>query len=221
MKLEVEHLRRAVRYNPETGELLRAPHWKPMSLTAKSERDAVVEIGGKRYAARRVVWAIMTGEWPDSKPHTIRLQNGDPFDLRWENLYTIPDGHRQCSACGGILPEGEFRRVKRGRCRNVRSGHCKKCKDQIRKSRDYHHTANVKRYGITTDDYTRMFEEQDGACAICKRPPTDKRLAIDHCHTTGKVRGLLCGPCNVSLGQFGDNPRTLLEAAKYLLKHQP
>lgn len=39
MKLEVEHLRRAVRYNPETGELLRAPHWKPMSLTAKSGRE--------------------------------------------------------------------------------------------------------------------------------------------------------------------------------------
>lgn len=218
MKLEVEHLRRAVRYNPETGELLRAPHWKPMSLTAKSGRDAVVEIGGKRYAARRVVWAIMTGDWPDSKPHTIRLRNGDPFDLRWGNLYTIPDGYHHCADCDGILPESEFFRYS-GKKKRL-SGFCRECMDYRRRSRDYHHKANVKRYGITTDDYARMFEGQDGACAICKRPPTDKRLAIDHCHTTGKVRGLLCGPCNVSLGQFGDNPRTLLEAAKYLLKHQ-
>lgn len=218
MKLEVGHLRRAIQYNPETGELLRAPHWKPVSLTAKSKRDAVVEIGGARYAARRVVWAIMTGEWPDSKPHTIRLRNGDPFDLRWENLYTLPEGHHQCSACGGIMPEEEFQ-VVAGKKPRI-AGHCRTCKDQIRKSRDYHHTTKVKRYGITTDDYTRMFEAQGGGCAICKRPPTDRRLAIDHCHTTGKVRGLLCGPCNVSLGQFGDNPRTLLEAAKYLLKHQ-
>lgn len=218
MKLEVEHLRRAIRYNPETGELLRAPHWKSMSLTAKSGRDAVVEIGGKRYAARRVIWAIMTGEWPDSKPHTIRTRNGDPFDLRWENLYIIPDGHHQCSDCGGILPASEFQRVE-GKKPRV-AGHCHECKDYRARSQDYAHKTKVKRYGITTDDYTRMFGEQDGGCAICKRPPMDKRLAIDHCHTTGKVRGLLCGPCNVSLGAFKDDPRVLLEAAKYLLKHR-
>ena len=221
MKLGVEHLRRAIRYNPETGELLRAPHWKPMALTAKGGENAVVEIGGIRYAARRVVWAIMTGEWPDFKPHTIRLRNGDPFDLRWNNLYMIPAGYHLCSGCDMILPVGEFSctTTKRGNMRY--SGHCKSCYSNMRITRQYHHKATAKRYGITVDDYNQMLAEQNGACAICKCPPTTKRLAIDHCHTTGKVRGLLCGPCNVSLGQFRDDPRVLLEAAKYLLKHQP
>lgn len=219
MKLDIEHLRRAIRYNPETGELLRAPHWKAVSLTTKDQKTAIVEVGGKKYAARRVVWAFMTGEWPDSKPHTIRVKNGNAFDLRWENLYTIPADHHLCSDCGGILHTSEF---VVDQSRNSRlPGHCLMCKGRRAKDKDYGHTSTVKRYGMTTDDYARMLDAQGGGCAICANPPRDRRLAIDHCHTTGKVRGLLCGPCNVSLGQFGDSPRTLLEAAKYLLKHQP
>lgn len=219
MKLEVEHLRRAIRYNPETGELLRAPHWKPMSLTAKGGADAVVEIGGKRYAARRVVWAIMTGEWPDSKPHTIRMHNGDRFDLRWNNLYMVPDGYHICSECEMILPTSEFSRSS-GKNGSIRySGFCRNCANSRAKVRDYGHTHKVKKFGITIEIYDQMLADQNGGCAICKRPPTAKRLAIDHCRTSGKVRGLLCGPCNVSLGQFGDDPRRLLEAAKYLMKN--
>jgi len=192
-----------------------------MALTAKGGADAVVEIGGKRYAARRVVWAIMTGEWPDSKPHIIRMRNGDRFDLRWSNLYMIPTGYHLCSDCDMILPVGEFNytTTKRG---NIRySGYCKSCHNSRRITQQYHHKTNVKKYGITVDDYDRMLTEQNGGCAICKRPPTNKRLAIDHCHTSGKVRGLLCGPCNVSLGAFNDDPRVLLEAAKYLIKNAP
>lgn len=65
-------------------------------------------------------------------------------------------------------------------------------------------------FQITPDDYYRMFEEQDGLCGICHKPPTDKRLAVDHDRRccTGKrscgecVRGLLCGSCNPKLGFY-------------------
>lgn len=63
------------------------------------------------------------------------------------------------------------------------------------------------KYGISPEDYSRMFADQNGKCAVCGVEGSDKpgdkkkpRLAIDHCHTTGKVRGLLCGPCNRAEG---------------------
>jgi len=53
-----------------------------------------------------------------------------------------------------------------------------------------------KKYGLTLTDYDGMLTRQDGLCAICRKPPKKIRLAVDHDHKTGKVRGLLCGFCN-------------------------
>jgi hypothetical protein len=65
-----------------------------------------------------------------------------------------------------------------------------------------------------------MLSEQSGVCKICGEPcPTYKHaLAVDHNHTTGKVRGLLCNNCNNGLGRFRDNPQYLRAAADYLEK---
>ena len=73
-------------------------------------------------------------------------------------------------------------------------------------------------YGITTDDYNDMFIEQGGSCAICgtHQGELKKRLHVDHCHDTGKVRGLLCDGCNIALGRFKDNLDILHNAIKYL-----
>lgn len=57
-------------------------------------------------------------------------------------------------------------------------------------------------YGITIEDYDRMLEEQGGLCAICRNPPITYRLAVDHDHDTGAVRGLLCPPCNRALEKY-------------------
>ncbi len=74
-----------------------------------------------------------------------------------------------------------------------------------------------RRYGITSDDYDRMRDEQGGVCAICRREcSTGMRLAVDHCHATKRVRGLLCNACNLSLGKMGDDPTRLRAAADYL-----
>jgi hypothetical protein len=71
-------------------------------------------------------------------------------------------------------------------------------------------------YGITDDRYQEMVTDQGGRCLICKEPPSKKSLAVDHCHKTGKVRGLLCHMCNLALGGFKDNPELLKSAIAYL-----
>ena len=56
------------------------------------------------------------------------------------------------------------------------------------------------KYGITIAQYDEMFANQGGACSICLRPVGQQRLAVDHDHVTGRVRGLLCARCNAQLG---------------------
>lgn len=84
-----------------------------------------------------------------------------------------------------------------------------------------------KRYGITVDDYARMYQEQGGTCAICggietrvdHRTKKVSRLAVDHDHKTGDVRGLLCHHCNNALGSFDDDQDSLISSLLYLAKH--
>lgn len=72
----------------------------------------------------------------------------------------------------------------------------------------------LKKYGITLDDYEKMYLEQDGRCKLCLRE--EKLLFVDHCHATGKVRGLLCNSCNKALGLFHDNKDALRRAVDYV-----
>jgi Recombination endonuclease VII len=74
-------------------------------------------------------------------------------------------------------------------------------------------------YGMTEQDYYERLEAQGGACSICGRSPEEAgqvRLVVDHDHATGRVRGLLCQPCNQGLGRFGDSIERLVSAVRYL-----
>lgn len=71
-------------------------------------------------------------------------------------------------------------------------------------------------YGLTLEQHEAMIEAQGGRCAICLRK---RKLCVDHDHETGKVRALLCRPCNTMLGNAEDVPNRLRAAAKYLEKH--
>ena len=64
-------------------------------------------------------------------------------------------------------------------------------------------------------DYDLMLARQRGVCAVCGEQPA-RRLCVDHCHVTGKVRGLLCSPCNLAIGQLKDSPARLRKAAAYV-----
>lgn len=72
------------------------------------------------------------------------------------------------------------------------------------------------KYGLTLEEYQTMFDRQNGVCAICIGTEEGRMLAVDHCHETEKVRGLLCGACNRGLGLFGDNPEVLQRAKEYV-----
>lgn len=79
-----------------------------------------------------------------------------------------------------------------------------------------------RRFGITQEEYDQLCEAQGHACAICKRPERDtvngvvKRMAVDHEHNTGRVRGLLCSSCNRGIGCLNDDPEALRSAARYI-----
>lgn len=74
-------------------------------------------------------------------------------------------------------------------------------------------------YGLSLDEHAAMLQRQGGKCAICNEPPIAPRpLAVDHCHTTGRVRGLLCDRCNHGIGHLGDSPARLQAAIAYLVK---
>jgi hypothetical protein len=82
-------------------------------------------------------------------------------------------------------------------------------------------------YGISAADYEALLEKQRGVCAICgaaggrrlKKSGRRKRLSVDHCHTTKKVRGLLCEACNTAIGLLKENLSLLRSAVAYLRKH--
>lgn len=106
---------------------------------------------------------------------------------------------------------------------------CTSCKVQLNKKRrieDRENVLTIERrsklkttYGITLEQYYSMLKAQNNCCAICaaKKPGGRTKLFfIDHCHTTGKVRGLLCMRCNTGLGLFLDNPKFLSSAINYL-----
>lgn len=88
----------------------------------------------------------------------------------------------------------------------------KRYNNAIRISRDYN---------LSENDYNQLIISQNNKCAICSKDyndPNKGKLDIDHCHATGKVRGLLCRSCNTAIGKFKDNPELLKKAIDYLTK---
>jgi len=81
----------------------------------------------------------------------------------------------------------------------------------------YNWVRSLKDWGLTPEDYDRILKEQNGGCAICHNLcKSGRRLSVDHCHRTGRLRGLLCGNCNRGLGYFNDSEELLFSAANYL-----
>lgn len=85
--------------------------------------------------------------------------------------------------------------------------------------RSNQHNRLVLRYGITLQAYKILFKLQRGKCAICRRKARrgKRRLAVDHCHTTRLIRGLLCGKCNSGIGMLRESPSIIWKALKYIL----
>lgn len=71
-------------------------------------------------------------------------------------------------------------------------------------------------FGLTEAAYDAMLEGQGYVCAICQSPPGKRRLAVDHDHQTGAIRGLLCFKCNMAVGFLSDSPERAAATAAYL-----
>lgn len=93
------------------------------------------------------------------------------------------------------------------------------------KNRGHYANTRLKRlFGMTLEEYSLLCESQNNCCAICKKPETlldnkqlgIRKLAVDHCHVTNKIRGLLCFKCNIGLGKFNDSIDELKNAISYL-----
>jgi hypothetical protein len=120
-----------------------------------------------------------------------------------------------CKHCGEIHVQNQ-REIRR----NSHPMSCSAYKPPNKMFEDKRDGIVRRQYGITLAQYDEMCAEQDGKCAICgnKDEVEGRRLAIDHCHDSGKIRGLLCGKCNRGLGLFYDNQELLKNAISYLTK---
>lgn len=130
---------------------------------------------------------------------------------------------RKCRCCGkeATTEEELDLFVKRKECRYDRDNYCKECSNEYnrRYAYDYEKDKAYKfkyAYGITLDEYSEMFKEQQGCCLICDTQ--EEKLVVDHNHETGEVRGLLCNKCNSALGFLKDNPKFVLKAYEYLVE---
>ena len=99
-------------------------------------------------------------------------------------------------------------------CRYRRPGESKGTPEAVRRRRL---RRSLRELGVTQEELDALLERDGDGCAVCGES-TDRRLAIDHCHRTGRARGLLCSSCNLGLGNFRDDPALLAAAARYLTR---
>jgi hypothetical protein len=155
-------------------------------------------------------------------PHYKRWQlHGVPDATPvWGDLTAnTPAGLRLCRTCMEFLPEELFR-IRKNRPGQPRASKCRPCvaKDwQDNRERNLAAKA-ARNFGVTREQYEAFM---NGGCAVCgdRSNQSGRRLHIDHCHTTGKVRGALCHACNTALGLAGDSPTRLRELAAYIELH--
>jgi hypothetical protein len=116
---------------------------------------------------------------------------------------------KPCARCGGAKgPKHAGRK------------YCYRCSQQERRDQGEraHRIYVARTYQLAAADYDRLHRIQDGRCAICQRATgASRRLCVDHDHATGKVRGLLCRPCNDMLGHGRDDPDFFTRAWQYLV----
>jgi hypothetical protein len=109
--------------------------------------------------------------------------------------------HAQCKPCVREYMVLVYRKDPEGR---------KKTKEASRRN-------VLRKTGATPALYAELFLKQGGKCLICQGPQqANRNLCVDHCHKTGKIRGLLCTKCNSAIGKLGDDPAMLLRALHYL-----
>ena len=147
--------------------------------------------------------------------------------------------NKACTACGQVKPTTQF--YKRQASKDGLQNHCKPCSNERvsrkrAKNREYMRSymktdagkASVrkhrlkKNYGLTPEDFETLLVSQSNLCACCgtaEPKGSSNQWHVDHCHQSGKVRGLLCNACNIGIGCLGDNLEGIRNALNYLERH--
>lgn len=137
-------------------------------------------------------------------------------------------GEKECPKCKVVKSLDEFP-ISKAHASGYYT-YCKLCKSKLmreanarwkkrhpEKAKRKERESNLKKnYGITIEQYEELLANQGGQCLICKTEPGDLELAVDHCHQTNEIRGLLCRGCNHGIGNFNDDPELLRSALRYL-----
>ena len=166
---------------------------------------------------------IESNSSPTSQPGPRKMRQS--IKLKNESLFIV--GLKWCSGCAKELPFANF--SKNSRRQSGLNTYCRQCISAYHKPR-YDPKARKKKqiladYGLSYDHYLKILESQNGKCAICQSPiqpfgtPIKSKMdgaCVDHCHKTGKVRGLLFRNCNTGLGAFKDDKRIMRKAIRYL-----
>ena len=135
---------------------------------------------------------------------------------------------KTCTVCKQTLGYEHFHNSKV--TKDGKGYRCRKCDTEARTQYRLNNLVRYKtisrnkqlkfKYGLSIEEYNVLLENQNHSCAICKCNVTSKRVkgsfAVDHNHTTGKIRGLLCNQCNRAIGMLNDSPELLQTALTYL-----
>ena len=207
-----ERLLEVLDYAPATGvftwKVRPAKNVRAGTVAGRSNGSAgyrYVTVDGEEVTTSRLAWFYVKGEWPERR---VRFKNGDPSDASFDNLTLF----------NGIGGEFDFK-TQEGRNAYLRE--YRRLTPHLEKARALRDS-----FGISLERYQEMLEEQDHKCAICgtsdagTRKGKPKMLAVDHCHDSGKIRGLLCESCNQGIGKLKDDPTILRKAADYIERHK-
>ncbi|MFF3502733.1 endonuclease VII domain-containing protein [Streptomyces sp. NPDC003247] len=119
---------------------------------------------------------------------------------------SVSEGFKRCPQCQEIKPHAEWERNKSSS--DGWSSYCRVCRAERNRISYF-----KRKYGLTPTERDTMIASQMGLCVICLKAPA---VHVDHCHETGKVRGVLCFNCNSAIGKLGDDPDAVRRAAAYL-----
>src|ERR1700723_1902898 len=154
-----------------------------------------------------------SGEGCDREVHAkgmCRLHYTQSWRRKKGNTYTVQQRGYNKSRYAKIRSGLSARQLATARKKQAAASRAWRAKNQESlKNHESYGQRYLRRYGLTKNDYEQQLEFQGGCCAICKKAPKGKRLAVDHRHATRAPRGLLCEACNHGLGKFDDDPSRL------------
>lgn len=118
----------------------------------------------------------------------------------------VPRGSKRCPQCREVKPHAQWERNKSSS--DGWASYCRRCRAERNRENYFR-----RKYSLTPAQRDALVAEQAGVCAICLSAAAEH---VDHCHETGRVRGVLCFSCNAALGQFKDRPEVMQRAISYL-----